>query len=172
MPNHRDGALLLRISEVLGLQEKHLDFEAEVIRVRQRFYRGDLDRPKNGKPRDVPMVDLAARLRTRLTGNLEAFVFRVETKPRWGRERAICRDDRDIHQHFLRPVAEKLGLYWKGFGFHAFRREGVTATAARLGIAQAMRMAGHSKADMTLLYTLEDHEAQQAAWKSAKNACA
>jgi hypothetical protein len=26
-----------------------------------------------------------------------------------------------------------------------------------------MRMAGHSKADMTLLYTLEDHEAQQAA---------
>lgn len=34
---------------------------------------------------------------------------------------------------------------------------------SRLGIAQAMRMAGHSKADMTLLYTLEDHEAQQAA---------
>jgi integrase len=154
---------LLRISEVLGLQEKHLDFEAEVIRVRQRFYRGDLDRPKNGKPRDVPMGDLAGRLRTRLTGNPDAFVFRVETKPRWGRERAICRDDRDIHQHFLRPVAEKLGLYWKGFGFHAFRREGVTATAARLGIAQAMRMAGHSKADMTLLYTLEDREAQQAA---------
>jgi len=26
-----------------------------------------------------------------------------------------------------------------------------------------MRMAGHSKADMTLLYTLEDREAQQAA---------
>jgi hypothetical protein len=109
------------------------------------------------------MGDLAGRLRTRLTGNPDAFVFRVETKPRWGRERSICRDDRDIHQHFLRPVAEKLGLNWKGFGFHAFRREGVTATAARLGIAQAMRMAGHSKADMTLLYTLEDHEAQQAA---------
>jgi Rieske Fe-S protein len=30
-------------------------------------------------------------------------------------------------------------------------------------IAQAMRMAGHSKADMTLLYTLEVHAAQQAA---------
>lgn len=152
---------LLRISEVLGLQEKHLDFEAGLIRVRQRFYRGDLDGTKNGKPRDVPMGDLSERLKKRMTGNPEAFVFHVGTKPRWGHERAICRDDRDIHQHFLRPMAQKLGIYWKGFGFHSFRREGVTATAARLGIAQAMRMAGHSKADMTLLYTLEDHEAQQ-----------
>jgi hypothetical protein len=108
------------------------------------------------------MGDLAERLRKRLTGNRDAYVFHVETRPRWGRQRAICRDDRDIQQHFLRPIAKKLGIYWKGFGFHSFRREGVTETAARLGIAQAMKMAGHSKADMTLLYTLEDHEAQQA----------
>jgi integrase len=114
---------LLRISEVLGLQEKHLDFEAGLIQVRQRFYRGDLDGPKNGKPRDVPMGDLADRLRKRLTGNPGAFVFHVETKPRWGQQRAICRDDRDIQQHFLRPIAKKLGIHWKGFGLPSIRYE-------------------------------------------------
>jgi hypothetical protein len=61
----------------------------EVSRVNPQGDR--VDRPKNGKPRDVPMGDLAGRLRTRLTGNPDAFVFRVETKPRWCRERAICR---------------------------------------------------------------------------------
>jgi len=29
---------MLRISEIFGLQEKHLDFAAELIRVRQRYY--------------------------------------------------------------------------------------------------------------------------------------
>jgi len=67
---------LLRISEVFGFQEKHLDFEAGMIHVRQRFYRGDLDGPKNGKPRDVPMGDLAGRLQRRITGNVEDHVKR------------------------------------------------------------------------------------------------
>jgi len=34
-----------------------------------------------------------------------------------------------VLQHFLRPAAEKLGLYHPGFGFHSFRREAVTALA-------------------------------------------
>ena len=73
-----------------------------------------------------------------------------------------CRDDRDILQHFLRPAAEKLGLYYPGFGFHSFRREAVTALANEIGVPQTMKAAGHSKADMTLLYTLDDFEKQSA----------
>lgn len=44
-----------------------------------------------------------------------------------GREQGVCRDDRDLTQHFLRPIAKELGFYWKGFGFRSLRREAITA---------------------------------------------
>jgi integrase len=104
-------------------------------------------------------------LAVRLSGDPEAFLFRVETRPQWGRKVSVCRDDRDILQHFLRPAAVALGLYYPGFGFHAFRREAVTETADLLGIGQAMKLAGHSSADISLLYTLDDHDRQASAVK-------
>jgi integrase len=149
----------LRISEVLGLQWQHIDLENGKIMVRQRFYRGDLDVPKSQKAiRDVAMGDLSRLLAERHPGpqNTEEFVFSVKTN------RGICRDDRDILQHFLRPAAEKLGLYYPGFGFHSFRREAVTAFAQEIGVPQTMKAAGHSKVDMTLLYTLDDFDQQAA----------
>ena len=149
----------LRISEVLGLQWRHLDFTKGKIMVRQRYYRGNLDVPKSQKVvRDVPMGELSRLLTERNPGPQAAdeFVFSVKTS------RGVCRDDRDILQHFLRPAAEKLGLYYPGFGFHSFRREAVTALAQEIGVPQTMKAAGHSKADMTLLYTLEDFEQQAA----------
>ena len=149
----------LRISEVLGLQWRHLDFKTGKIMVRQRYYRGNLDVPKSQKAiRDVPMGELSRLLAERNPGPQAAddFVFSVKTS------RGVCRDDRDILQHFLRPAAEKLGLYYPGFGFHSFRREAVTALAQEIGVPQTMKAAGHSKADMTLLYTLEDFEQQAA----------
>ncbi len=42
----------LRVSEMLGLQEKHLDFPRNMILVQQRVYRGNLDTSKNGKHRE------------------------------------------------------------------------------------------------------------------------
>ncbi len=154
----------LRVSELLGLQEKHLDFSEGLIRVRQRFYRGDLDIPKNPKAkRDVPMGYLSADLKATCKGDPERFVFQIETHPEWGHKVAVCRDDRDLNQHFLRPAAVALGFYWQGFGWHALRREAVTALNATLGTAAAMRMAGHSTMDMSLHYTLADTVAQDAA---------
>ncbi len=156
----------LRVSEVLGLQEKHLNFEAGLIQVRQRYYRRDLDVTKNqGAIRDVPMGYLASDLKSLCQGDPERFVFQVPTRPKWGRLKSICRDDRDLNQHFLRPAAIALGFYWKGFGFHSLRREAITAMGSVLGLGQAMRMAGHSSADMSILYTLEDHELQAEAVK-------
>jgi integrase len=154
----------LRISEVLGLQEKHLAFDRGVIEVRQRFYRGDLDVLKNeAAMRDVPMGYLATDLKALCQNDPERFVFQIPTAPEWGKKQAICRDDRDLNQHFLRPAAKALGFYWLGFGFHALRREAVTAIGSVLGIGQAMRMAGHSTADMSLMYTLNEQGAQDAA---------
>ena len=153
----------LRISEVLGLQWRDVDWDAGRFRIRRRFYRGDLDELKSTKARrDVPMGYLVDELKRMGPGDPEAFIFSVAThegefKPR------VSRDDRDINQHFLRPAAKALGLYRPGFGFHSLRREAVTEYQATLGQAQAQRLAGHSKADMTQEYTLPDLEKQDRA---------
>ncbi len=154
----------LRISEALGLQEKHLDFSSGMVLVRQRFYRGDLDILKTNKSRrDLPMGYLIEDFRRLVTGDPNHFVFEVKTRPKWGREEAICRDDRDINQHFLRPIAKELGFYFEGFGFHSLRREAVTEYSGLLGVGQAMNMAGHTSMEMSLLYTLSDRKAQDLA---------
>ena len=151
----------LRISEVLGLQWKHIDWERGVVMVRQRFYRGDLDEPKTRKAkRDVPLGQLVEHLRAiqpSEPGHDNDFVFSVKTT------RGICRDDRDINHYFLRKQAKTLGIYWVGFGFHAFRREAITAISASAGVGQAMNAAGHSKSDMNQEYTLVDLSAQERA---------
>jgi len=154
----------LRISEVLGLQWKHIDFNAGTILVRQRWYRGDLDVVKSHKAvRDVPMGVLAKDLAAMFpgAGRENDFVFNAQThEGRW-KKPGVCRDDRDLNQHFLRPAAIALGIYRQGFGFHAFRREAVTEHGQTMGSLQTQRMAGHATADMTQHYTLADFEAQE-----------
>ena len=96
-------------------------------------------------------------------GHDEDYVFSVHTHVKREKAGRVCRDDRDINQRFLRPAAKALGVYSKGFGFHAFRREAVTELAKHAGANQAQRMAGHSTADMSLHYTQTDFAAQDAA---------
>jgi integrase len=136
--------LTLRISEVLALQEKHLDFSCNSILVRQRYYLEDIDVCKSTKGRrDVPMGDLAPELRALCTGNRERRLFDGWT---YNRGAAI-----------LRETAKAQGIYWEGFGFHQFRREAKTALgAAGLDPFQLMRLSGHAHADESLLYTLQD----------------
>lgn len=154
----------LRISEVLGLRWKHIDFAKGLILVRERYYRGDSDEVKTARSnRDVVMGDLSNDLKAKYPGigHEEEFVFSVPTHVGDWKTPGVCRDDRDINQHFLRPVAVDLGLYWVGFGFHAFRREAVTEHSQSMGSSQAQRMAGHAKADMTQHYTMADTAAQK-----------
>jgi integrase len=152
----------LRVSEMLGLQEKHLDLERGLILVRQRYWRGDLDVTKGEKSnRDVPMGYLADQLKKICTGDPERFVFQIQTRPHWGARNGICRDDRAINQHFLRPLAKQLGFYFKGFGFHSLRREAITGISREAGIEQAMHAAGHTNLDMTMAYELMDREQQE-----------
>lgn len=150
--------LALRISEILGLQWRHIDFARGVVRIEQRFYRGDTDTTKNTKPREIPLGYLADQLALR-KGSDDEYVFQVATHAGTKRE-SVSRDDRDINQHFLRPAAKSLGIYWKGFGFHSFRREAITEMM-RHDPGQAQRFAGHSSADMTLEYTLSDQAQQE-----------
>jgi len=87
----------------------------------------------------------------------DEFVFTVKT------EKGVSRDDRTIRRYFLTPVAKALEFYSPGFGFHSFRREAVTEIAHESDPYQAMRAAGHSKMDTSLLYGLADEERQDEA---------
>jgi integrase len=161
----------LRISEVPALREKHLDFKAGEISVEERYHRGNLDTVKSRRAeRRVPMGYLSAELKRLCLGDPEKFVFNIETrcgakatKPGKATRAYICRDDRSLNRYFPRPAAESIGVYVKGFGWHALRREAVTAFNAALGVTQAMRLAGHATADMSAEYTLRDREAQDRA---------
>ena len=77
-------------------------------------------------------------------GHEDEFVFSVRTHEGHYKTARAGPDDRAINQHFLRPAAKAKGVYYVGFGFHAFRREAVTAHAASIGGLQAQRMAGHT----------------------------
>ena len=155
----------LRISEVLGLEVHHLDADRGVLEIRQRWHRGNLDVVKSDRARrDVPLGRLAHLVAARAAGRApDEWLFEVPTYYRGGRERAKrCRDDRDLNQHFLRPVAKELGIYYPGFGFHAFRREAVTALLSS-DVGQAMKMAGHASVKMSEVYALSDLVKQDAA---------
>lgn len=150
----------LRISEALGLEWRHVDFARGVVMVRQRYYRGDLDVTKSERSmRDVPLGHLAAQLRRLWPGESSSgeFIFSIRTT------KGICRSDSSIRRYFLTKAAKKLGLYWPGFGWHTFRREAITAVAGHADAIQAMRMAGHTRMDVTLLYGLDDFTRQSAA---------
>lgn len=71
-------------------------------------------------------------------------------------------DRRDVQQHHLRPAAERCGIYYPGFGFHAFRRLSITwAQQAGATPIEAARQAGHTTTKMTMLYSLTDVDREQ-----------
>jgi integrase len=155
----------LRISEALALQERHLDFERNEIQVRQSYMRGSLRAaPKTPKGRrNVSMGYLSDELKQLCVGDPARFVFAIPTGARWGRASGLCRNDSDLVQHFLRPAAKRVGCYHLGFGFRALRREAITEVGAKVGFGEAMNVAGHSTADTSLLYTLQDRAKQDQA---------
>jgi len=145
----------LRISEVMGLCWKHVDFENGVFLVRQRLWGGEVDTTKtDAAERDIPFGELDKLLRSLYPGpeHCERFCFEVKTQSVAG----FTRDDHSMRRNFLQPVAKKLGLYYKGFGFHSFRREAITAVAKEAGTMQANKLAGHTKLDTTYGYILND----------------
>jgi integrase len=150
----------LRISETLGLRWRDIDFDAEKIAIRRRWYRGDLSEEDETKT-DSSNAELRlsaamlAEFRLRYPGphKREEFVF-------LGEDGHTPPDDRDLLRFEFRPILKRLGLYYPGFGWHAFRRQNIT-WRQQLGGAtplEAQKAARHSSLDMTYLYTLSDPE--------------
>ena len=66
-----------RISEILGLQWRHIDLATGWVSIEQRWYRGDLDVVKSERgERELPLGNLVERLRELPRGGDDAYIFR------------------------------------------------------------------------------------------------
>lgn len=107
----------LSVSEMLGLRWGDIDVKAGTLRVQKRWYRGDLDEPKNEyRKRTRELGPLAEEFQSRYPGphKQDVFVF-------LGDDGVNPLDERDVLRYELRPALKRLGLYFTGFGWHQFR---------------------------------------------------
>jgi integrase len=154
----------LRISETLGLRWRDIDFEEARVAIRRRWYRGDLSEEDETKTESSNAnlrlsAAMLAEFRLRYPGphKREEFVF-------VGEDGRTPPDDRDLLRFEFRPILKRLGLYYPGFGWHAFRRQNIT-WRQQLGGAtplEAQKAARHASLDMTYLYTLSDPQRETA----------
>ena len=147
-----------RISEVLGLQWKHLDLTMGWVRIRQRWYRGDLDVVKSERSnRDLPLgylVDELKRLAESRGPSPNDFLFDGGDGQPY--------DDREMLK-VIRKAARKLGFYFEGLGFHSFRRSNLTRIQSTAGASaiEAQIHAGHARVSMTGEYIHIEPERHQ-----------
>ena len=147
-----------RISEVLGLQWKHVNIAAATIKIEQRVRHQDIGLPKSeGSRRLLGIGDLAARYREKATrdgAKPDAWVFRQHRAP----ERPLR--DSGVHEA-LHQAAEAEGCDFPGLGPHSFRRANITWRQQVGGSAiEASKIAGHSDLEMTGEYTFVTAERQ------------
>ncbi len=147
-----------RISEVLGLKWKHVNFDAGAIKIEQRVWRQDVGRPKSEDSRRLLGIgDLVERYRSKAVednAKPDVFVFqqkRAPGKPMW--DSGV----RDALHH----AAVSEDCDFSGLGPHSFRRANITWRQQVGGSAiEASKIAGHSDLEMTGQYTFVAPERQ------------
>ena len=143
-----------RISEVLGLKWKHVNYNTSTIRIEQRLWRQELDRTKSeGSRRILGIGHLGHRYRIKAMAEApmtEAFVFQQKRsvgKPLW--DSGV----RDALHH----AAKLERCDFPGLGPHSFRRANITWPQPVGGSAiEASKIAGHSNLKTTGEYTYVD----------------
>ena len=142
-----------RISEVTGLNIKHVDLDHGCIRIEQRNYRGDIDEPKTAKSKRVLALGvLTERYRVWIASlkhrDPEAWVFPQDEDPRqpmW---------DSGV-RCALKAGAALEGCDFLGLGPHSLRRANITWRQEVGGKSiETAQIAGHANTRMTEEYTL------------------
>jgi integrase len=148
------------ISEVVGLQLKHLDRRRGAIKIMQRHCRGDVDEPKTkNRKRLLALVELVDRYEawTKSQGitNPNDWLFPQDddrTKPMW---------DSGVRKA-LKKAAQEAGCDFPGFGLHSFRRANITMRQEEGGSAiEASKIAGHATVSQTGDYTVVQLKRQE-----------
>jgi integrase len=154
----------LRISEALGLKWGDINFDQGTVTIRRRWYRVDLSEEDETKTESSNATlrlgaSMLAEMKLRYPGphRRDQFLFR-------GDDGLKPPDDRDLLRFEFRPIVKRLGMYYSGFGWHAFRRQSITWRQQVGGATplEAQKAARHASLDMTYLYTLTDTERETA----------
>ena len=141
-----------RISEVTGLQLKHINLEKAFIRIEQRHWRGDIDDPKSERSkRTLTLGSLAERLKGWIrklgqsTPQTWLFPQPNPEKPMW---------DSGVRAT-LKRAARLEKCDFPGFGLHSLRRANITwRQEVGASSIEASRIAGHASTKMTEQYTV------------------
>jgi integrase len=142
-----------RISEVLGLQVRHLDVDRGILHVEQRNWHQDIGKPKTAKSRRLlAIAGLAPRFREWVAQLPEqgpdAWLFPQAddpSKPMW---------DSGVRKELHRAAAAE-GCDFPGLGPHSFRRANITWRQEVGGSSiEVSKIAGHSNVRMTEEYTV------------------
>lgn len=148
-----------RISEVLGLQWKHVDLKAATIKIEQRVWHQEVGAPKSDTSRRLLGIgDLSSRFEAKAAtdggARPDTWVFfqkRAPDRPLWD---SGVRDA--LHQAAAAEACD-----FPGLGPHSFRRANITWRQQVGGSAiEASKIAGHSDLEMTGEYTFVDPERQ------------
>lgn len=130
----------MRVSEIISLKWRYVDLDRGLIRVEERYYRGDTDEPKSERSRRFLSLGLLLedyRSWKPAAAGPDDYVFQRDGNPM---------DDRRLLRKELRPVAKRLGSHFPGFGWHTFRRQNITLIQEEATTPfEAQAQAGHSK---------------------------
>jgi integrase len=142
-----------RISEVLGLQLKHVDLEQGSIQIAQRNWRGDIDVPKTERSkRKLALGDLSDRYKVWIDQlkrqEPEAWLFSQADNPKepmW---------DSGVRTALKKAAVEE-NCDFPGFGPHSLRRANITRRQEVGGSSiETSQIAGHANTKMTEQYTV------------------
>ncbi len=149
-----------RISEILGLQVRHLNLDQGTIRIEQRNWHQNIDRPKTEKSRrKLAIAGLISRYREWIAGlpnhDAEAWIFPQPydpSKPMWDSRVRVA----------LHRAATAEGCDFAGLGPHSFRRANITwRQEVGASSIEASRIAGHANVRMTEEYTIVQLQRQE-----------
>ncbi|MDE2098674.1 MAG: site-specific integrase [Patescibacteria group bacterium] len=139
----------LRAGEALGIEWSAIDFEAQVIQVRQQASHGALATTKSRNssvplPLPYTLAQILREYRTIWTPNDQGLLFaNREGRPLWAN---------GIRRNHLQPLLERLGI--APAGFHAWRHALATqAFRAGVGAAAVRQLLRHGSILVTMRYS-------------------
>lgn len=136
----------LRASEILGLRVEDIDFDQNLIHVRQAAWHGQIQTVKTRESENtVPMTPL---VRDKLTAHLSDHRHDLLFANRIGRPYSRNK----VVQTILHPIVDKLSISRKGrrVGLHAFRHTVASMLLQTAGAAVAQRQLRHADPATTL----------------------
>jgi integrase len=144
----------MRVSEVLGLRWRVINFETGLFDIKERVFRGEVDVVKTpaSERRGYLDAELVATYRALWEANGrppgDAFVFDRG-------DGSGMPPTSEVVRCALKQAAAKLGVDFLGFGMHTLRRANITWRQSHTGATaiEASKMVGHTRVQMTAEYT-------------------